>query len=388
MNNFLTQLPIIIATLSKAVLKAIKEQILEVARIIQKVIQSLWLIYHNIESSILGTIVDVSFSIIALRYFLALIAVGVIFLYLSWWWALFIYVVVIIVAIVRFFSMPTEGTGIETEVHIKRKEKIVGFLRWPLRILFSLIMLFITRYSFFGKIDFINQYSIFQGNSSKNQSAPTVVIEPNNTQQPFGQSTVSTPTIPPTVIVEPNNTQQPSGQSTVSTPTIPPTVIVEPNNTQQPSGQSTVSTPTIPPTVIVEPNNTQQQEPETLYVNTQTLILREGPGKEYNELDKIFYGDAVIATETSVSRDGGNWVKVKSGNFEGWLNKKYLSVTQLALLRSLGPVRGPCFRRCFYKFSRRYMRMSSKLCFLHWRFFRASWMFLILFQINIGGNVE
>ena len=60
----------------------------------------------------------------------------------------------------------------------------------------------------------------------------------------------------------------------------------------------------------------------------------------------------------------------------------------LALLRSLGPVRGPCFRRCFYKFSRQYMRMSSKLCFLHWRFFRASWMFLILFQINIGGNVE
>ena len=59
-----------------------------------------------------------------------------------------------------------------------------------------------------------------------------------------------------------------------------------------------------------------------------------------------------------------------------------------ALLRSLGPLRGPCFRRCFYKFSRRYMRMSLKLCFLHWRFFRASWMFLILFQINMGGNVE
>ena len=59
-----------------------------------------------------------------------------------------------------------------------------------------------------------------------------------------------------------------------------------------------------------------------------------------------------------------------------------------ALLRSLGPLRGPCFRRCFDKFSRRYMRMSSKLCFLHWRFFRASWMFLILFQINMGGNVK
>ena len=59
-----------------------------------------------------------------------------------------------------------------------------------------------------------------------------------------------------------------------------------------------------------------------------------------------------------------------------------------ALLRSLGPLRGPCFRRCFYKFSRRYMRMSSKLGFLHWRFFRVPWMFLILFQINMGGNFE
>ena len=54
-------------------------------------------------------------------------------------------------------------------------------------------------------------------------------------------------------------------------------------------------------------------------------------------------------------------------------------VAEAALLRSLGPLRGPCFRRCFYKFSRRYMRMSSKLGFLHWRFFRVPWMFLILF---------
>jgi uncharacterized protein YecT (DUF1311 family) len=126
--------------------------------------------------------------------------------------------------------LPTEGTDSETEVHIQRKEKIVCFFRWPVRILFSLIMLFITWYSFFGKIDFINQHSIFQGNSSTNKSPPK-----------------------------------------------------EPNNTQQHSGQGMVSTPTSPPTVIVEPDNTRQQEPETLYVNTRAPTLREGPGKEYNE---------------------------------------------------------------------------------------------------------
>ena len=59
-----------------------------------------------------------------------------------------------------------------------------------------------------------------------------------------------------------------------------------------------------------------------------------------------------------------------------------------ALLRWLGPLRSLCFRGCFYKFSRRYMRMSSELGFLHWRFFRAPWIFLILFQIHMGGNIE
>ena len=41
MNRFLTQLPIMITTFSKALLKAIKEQILEVARAFQEVIRSL-----------------------------------------------------------------------------------------------------------------------------------------------------------------------------------------------------------------------------------------------------------------------------------------------------------------------------------------------------------
>jgi hypothetical protein len=61
------------------------------------------------------------------------------------------------------------------------------------------------------------------------------------------------------------------------------------------------------------------------------MILRAGAGAEYGEISKIPYGDAVIATETAVSADGGNWVKVKTGNLEGWLNKKLLSISQPAL---------------------------------------------------------
>lgn len=103
MNHFLTQLPLIIASFSKALLKAIKEQILEISRAIQKVVKSLWLIYCNAESSILETIVDVGFSILALRYFLALLSVGAFFLYFNWWWAFIIYAAVIFVAVIRFF---------------------------------------------------------------------------------------------------------------------------------------------------------------------------------------------------------------------------------------------------------------------------------------------
>lgn len=77
--------------------------------------------------------------------------------------------------------------------------------------------------------------------------------------------------------------------------------------------------------------NSPQHEPEMLYVNTQQMKLREGPGVQYGDLGRISYGDAVVATETVISADGGNWVKVKTGNLEGWLNRKFLSATQPVL---------------------------------------------------------
>lgn len=67
---------------------------------------------------------------------------------------------------------------------------------------------------------------------------------------------------------------------------------------------------------------------ETLYVNTQQMKLRSGAGAEYGELGRVFMGDTLVATETALSTDGGNWVKVKTGNLEGWLNRQYLSTTQ------------------------------------------------------------
>jgi hypothetical protein len=87
----------------------------------------------------------------------------------------------------------------------------------------------------------------------------------------------------------------------------------------------------ITPAPAVPTYSNPQPQPETLYVNTQQMILRAGAGANYGELGRVFLGDAVIATETAVSADGGNWVKVKTGNLEGWLNRKLLSISQPAL---------------------------------------------------------
>jgi len=174
MNDFLAQLPIIITTLSKALLRAIRQQILEVVRAIQKLIRRLWLTYLNIESSVLGTVVDIGFSILALRQFFALIAIGLFFLYFHWWWVFIAYVAIITTAILRFFTMPPVDTGDQADAHLRNKEKIIAILRLPLRILLSLVIIYLSWYfNFFGKFEFNNLYGNNQETKATNQSTST-----------------------------------------------------------------------------------------------------------------------------------------------------------------------------------------------------------------------
>lgn len=67
------------------------------------------------------------------------------------------------------------------------------------------------------------------------------------------------------------------------------------------------------------------QAPETLYVNTQQMKLRSGPGVQNSEIGRVSFGDAVVVTEYTTNADGGSWVKVTTESLSGWLNKKYLS---------------------------------------------------------------
>ena len=71
-----------------------------------------------------------------------------------------------------------------------------------------------------------------------------------------------------------------------------------------------------------QPNLTPQAE--TLYVNRPEINVHSGPGAEYLKVAKLQYGNQVIAMQSAVSSDGGNWRKVNFKGFEGWINKKLL----------------------------------------------------------------
>jgi uncharacterized protein YraI len=63
---------------------------------------------------------------------------------------------------------------------------------------------------------------------------------------------------------------------------------------------------------------------ETAYVNTPQLNLRAGPGSEFSIIAKLSRGDSVVCIEKRQSSDGGTWLRVRRGSFEGWVNQKLL----------------------------------------------------------------
>lgn len=89
MKDFLAKLPPLLATISKAFLIAVKDQTLELARALRKLLNGigrlflksakwLWAIYYQVETQILGVIVDLVLAVVALRYFFLLLVIGVV----------------------------------------------------------------------------------------------------------------------------------------------------------------------------------------------------------------------------------------------------------------------------------------------------------------------
>jgi len=141
MNHFFTQLPVIIAQFSLALIKAIADQLR-------------WMgsIYYHIETAILGTVADISLAILSLRYLLLLLVIGGALGYFGLWWFLAGYLLIILIAVVRFFQTNRQTRTPEEEAahqlavreHQELRNKSVNFLRIPLRVLAMLVSLYLS----------------------------------------------------------------------------------------------------------------------------------------------------------------------------------------------------------------------------------------------------
>jgi hypothetical protein len=134
MNRFFTQLPVVIASLSLALIKAITDQLK-------------WLgsFYYHIETAILGTLADISLAILSFRYVFLLLVIGGGLAYVEWWWALAGYVLIILIAVVRMVQLGTQPpTPEEEQAHQELRNNSIKFLRLPLRILAMLVSLYFS----------------------------------------------------------------------------------------------------------------------------------------------------------------------------------------------------------------------------------------------------
>lgn len=141
-KDFLAKLPPLLATLSKAFLVALKEQALEVARALRDLLKWLWAIYFRAETQILGVIVDLVLVVVAVRIFFLLLVIGVVLVYFEQWLLVFVYVLLLIFAALRFFRIDSETAVQQEEYHKQSHDRFIRLLRWPLRALASVVLLY------------------------------------------------------------------------------------------------------------------------------------------------------------------------------------------------------------------------------------------------------
>lgn len=92
--------------------------------------------------------------------------------------------------------MPTSATGPDIGEHEKNKESVIGFLRWPLRVLFSFIIFYLSWYfNFLGDINFTGKHANIQ------EEINAAGSNGNNSHQISDeQLTSSAPDRPPAVV--------------------------------------------------------------------------------------------------------------------------------------------------------------------------------------------
>ena len=67
-------------------------------------------------------------------------------------------------------------------------------------------------------------------------------------------------------------------------------------------------------------------EPYKIKINVGLLIVRKGPGIEYDEVGIVKENDAFVIVEEVINKDGEVWGLLKAFRRErnGWINLKYI----------------------------------------------------------------
>lgn len=67
-------------------------------------------------------------------------------------------------------------------------------------------------------------------------------------------------------------------------------------------------------------------EPYKVKINVGLLIVRKGPGREYDEVGVVKENNAFVIVEEIINKDGEVWGLLKAFRRErnGWINLKYV----------------------------------------------------------------
>lgn len=159
---------------------------------------------------------------------------------------------------------------------------------------------------------------------------PTVAALPTDT--PTDTPTVTptpsdTPTATATPTFTPTHTPTPTATGTATatpTPTDTPTATASPTQSATPSATPTetpLPTATWTPTATLSPTPL----PDAVVNATAGLMLRIGPGRDYDSITRMRNKSALII----LSRNADNtWLKVRIGQREGWALAQYLQVNR------------------------------------------------------------
>ena len=67
-------------------------------------------------------------------------------------------------------------------------------------------------------------------------------------------------------------------------------------------------------------------EPYKIKIDVELLIVRKGPGREYDEVGVVKENNAFVIVEEIINKDGEVWGLLKAFRRErnGWINLKYV----------------------------------------------------------------